>query len=382
MIFYVWLVPLLLWLLLVGAAVGSFLNVCVYRIPLGKSLVWPASRCGRCFHEVRLKDNIPLVSYWALRGRCRDCGATFSVRYFGVELLTAVTFVALYFLEIGLNLPHLPSWPDGGFLALTWPRSLEHSWPLFVFHAVLACFLIVATGCFLDNGRVPAPVTATGTLVGLAGAVLFPWPFPEAPALVLTTAPHPLYLTVDGGTLARPLRGPMPREESWSDWPVSPRPGFYPCPVWGPLPDALPPGSWQLGLVTGLAGAIVGGWSLRLVALIMRQGAGRDFAAGAAGLTTMAGAFLGWQPILVAVLLILLVAVPLDLARRRVLAVFAVILAVVGTWLGWAWVGPLLRPALFSPSRLAIALTVLAALSMIYRFATTTRARNDKSARG
>src|SRR5579885_1096264 len=116
MVLYVWLVPLLVWLFAVGAAVGSFLNVCIYRIPLGKSLLWPEARCGHCFHDIRLEDNIPLVSYWRLGGRCRDCGAVFSMRYFWVELLTAVTFVALYLLDVGLNAPHLPTWPEGGVL--------------------------------------------------------------------------------------------------------------------------------------------------------------------------------------------------------------------------------------------------------------------------
>src|SRR5690348_11098878 len=162
MILYVWLVPLLLWLFLLGAAVGSFLNVCIYRIPLGKSLLWPNSRCGHCLHEVRLKDNIPLVSYWALRGRCRDCGAPFSMRYFWVELLTAVAFVALYLLEIGFNVQQLPVWPDGGVIAQEWGRIPPHSWGLFVLHALLACFLITATGCLLDHGRVPVPVAVTG----------------------------------------------------------------------------------------------------------------------------------------------------------------------------------------------------------------------------
>src|SRR5215470_3097996 len=118
MLLYVWLVPVLLWLFLVGAAVGSFLNVCIYRIPLGKSLIWPGSHCGHCLHEVRLKDNIPLISYWVLRGRCRDCSAAFSMRYFWVELLTALVFVGLFFVEVALNVQHLPVWPNGGFAFL------------------------------------------------------------------------------------------------------------------------------------------------------------------------------------------------------------------------------------------------------------------------
>lgn len=364
MILYVWLVPLLLWLFLVGAAVGSFLNVCIYRTALGKSLVWPGSRCGHCFREVRLKDNVPLVSYWALRGRCRDCGAAFSMRYFWVELLTAVTFVALYLLEIGLNVQHLPAWEDGGFAFLEWARSPPHSWELFVFHAVLACFLITATGCLLDRGRVPPGVAAAGTLAGLAGAVLFPWPFPLEPDKALTTpsGSRQLYYKVDGDP-ARPVRGPMPAGASWSRWPFSPRPGFYPWPVWGPLPEALDPASWPLGLVTGLAGALAGGWGLRLVAGVSRLGLGRAAVpAGGADLAMIAGAFLGWQPVLVAVILALAIAAPLLAVRRRLPFALCLALGIMTAWLGWAWVGPVLRPVLFSASLLPPLLAAVLAL--------------------
>jgi leader peptidase (prepilin peptidase) / N-methyltransferase len=352
MILYVWLVPQLLWLFLLGAAVGSFLNVCIYRVPLGKSLLWPGSRCGHCFQEVRLKDNIPLVSYWVLRGRCRTCGAPFSVRYFLVELLTAVAFVALYLLEIGLNVQHLPVWPSGGFAYFDLAQAPPHSWEFFVVHVVLACFLIVAAGCLLDRGRLPDSIAVTGTLAGLIAAVAFPWPYPQPldVALVNPSAPRPT-LAVDGGSLGNPWRGAMPRDDSWSGAPLSPRPGFYPWPVWGPPPPVLPAGSWQLGLVSGLAGALAGGCSVRLLALIPRKAP-----TGAAGLAMLAGAFLGWQPILVAVVLALAVALPL--ARRcRVLPLGPCLVpAIVVVWFGWSWIGPAVRPVFFNPMMLAILL--------------------------
>src|SRR5713226_1646451 len=98
---------LIAWLILffvIGAAVGSFLNVCTYRLPLEKSILWPGSRCGSCFQRVRLfPDNIPLVSYLLLRGRCRTCGARFSPRYFLVELFTGLGFAGLFYLEIVRN---------------------------------------------------------------------------------------------------------------------------------------------------------------------------------------------------------------------------------------------------------------------------------------
>jgi leader peptidase (prepilin peptidase) / N-methyltransferase len=73
-----------------GALVGSFLNVVVYRVPRGLSVVHPRSACGSCEHEIRWYDNIPLVSWIVLRGKCRDCGAGIALRYPLVELGTGV----------------------------------------------------------------------------------------------------------------------------------------------------------------------------------------------------------------------------------------------------------------------------------------------------
>lgn len=86
-----------------GAVVGSFLNVCIYRMPLDQSIVSPGSRCMGCGTSVRWYDNIPIVSWLVLRGRCRSCGASFSIRYPLVELLTAL-LATLLILKFGLTL--------------------------------------------------------------------------------------------------------------------------------------------------------------------------------------------------------------------------------------------------------------------------------------
>src|SRR4051812_35355986 len=89
---------------LIGAAVGSFLNVCIYRLPLEKSPLWPlGSRCGKCLQPIGALDNIPLLSYWLLRGRCRTCKVPYSMRYFFVELGTALCFLGLFYLECVAN---------------------------------------------------------------------------------------------------------------------------------------------------------------------------------------------------------------------------------------------------------------------------------------
>ena len=81
---------------LFGLLIGSFLNVVAYRIPLGRSVVSPPSACPECGHQIRWKDNIPVVSWLLLRGRCRDCRAGISVRYPIVEAATGVLFAGTY----------------------------------------------------------------------------------------------------------------------------------------------------------------------------------------------------------------------------------------------------------------------------------------------
>jgi leader peptidase (prepilin peptidase)/N-methyltransferase len=75
-----------------GSVLGSFLNVCIYRLPRGKSVVWPASACPHCGRRLAWFENIPIVSYLALRGRCRTCAGSIAGRYPLVEALTAIMF--------------------------------------------------------------------------------------------------------------------------------------------------------------------------------------------------------------------------------------------------------------------------------------------------
>src|SRR5256714_12478316 len=78
-----------------GALIGSFLNVVVYRLPLGQSLVKPRSRCTKCDTPVAPRDNVPVLSWLLLRGRCRHCGHRISARYPAVELIPAALFAAI-----------------------------------------------------------------------------------------------------------------------------------------------------------------------------------------------------------------------------------------------------------------------------------------------
>ena len=85
-----------------GLAIGSFLNVVIWRVPRGESVVRPPSHCPGCGHQIRNRDNVPVVSWLLLHGRCRDCGEPISVRYPLVELGTAIVFVVLT-LRIGFE---------------------------------------------------------------------------------------------------------------------------------------------------------------------------------------------------------------------------------------------------------------------------------------
>jgi leader peptidase (prepilin peptidase)/N-methyltransferase len=98
------------WLFCVGATVGSFLNVVVYRLPRRKNLAYPGSACPRCGHPIRLFDNIPILSWLSLRGRCRDCRGRISPRYFVVEATVALVFLIVlvgeHYLPTGVFVSH------------------------------------------------------------------------------------------------------------------------------------------------------------------------------------------------------------------------------------------------------------------------------------
>ena len=110
---------------IVGAAFGSFLNVVIYRLPRGESLVSPPSRCPHCGHALSPLENIPVISWIALRGCCRSCGESIAVRYPLVELLTAALF-ALAALEFGASFQTLAVCVLAAFLITVTFIDLEH----------------------------------------------------------------------------------------------------------------------------------------------------------------------------------------------------------------------------------------------------------------
>ena len=319
---------------IVGAAFGSFLNVCVYRLPLEKSLLWPESRCGHCLQPIRWYDNIPLVSYWLLRGRCRDCQTPFSMRYFFVELFTAVAFASLFYLEAVVNVLSIPFVEAHRGDFAHWNLPPWQIWLLFAYHATLLCFLIVASLVDTDHMEIPLTITLTGTVFGVFGSLFVGWPFP---------AGH-----VDVAPLGRGARLADVRFD----------PGVVGWPVWYPLqlPTWLPQGSWQLGLATSLAGVAAGMLVLRAVRWLFGLGRGMEgLGIGDADLMMMAGSFLGWQAVLVAFFVSVvpgLVFGILHLVRRGNQALPfgpSLALGVMITLLGWRVLGEVARPLFFEP---------------------------------
>jgi leader peptidase (prepilin peptidase) / N-methyltransferase len=141
-----------IWVLaaLLGLIFGSFFNVVIWRVPLHKSISSPPSHCPRCRKPIRPYDNIPVLSWLLLRGRCRDCDKKISVRYPLIEALTGLLFVAA-FARFGLNL-------------------------LTVKAIVFISLLIITAFIDLDHQIIPFGFSVTGLALGLLGGIVAPPP--------------------------------------------------------------------------------------------------------------------------------------------------------------------------------------------------------------
>ncbi len=210
----------LLWVFAFGATVGSFLNVVAYRLPLGLNLVTPPSRCPQCETKLTWRENIPVLGWILLRGRCRFCKSPISVEYplveFVVGLLFAMAF-AMWFMTPSL-LPLMgadpemwkPEWAEAGF---------KRAWPMFFLMLALIGSLVAATLVDAKTFTIPLGIPWFMMLLGLVV--------------------HPLYAALYPGPISRPLFPPH-------DW-------------------TIPTGDWTLGtgqvLVSGrtLAGIALGG---------------------------------------------------------------------------------------------------------------------------
>ncbi|PLX96976.1 MAG: prepilin peptidase [Desulfuromonas sp.] len=157
-----------LWLLVfvLGAVIGSFLNVCIYRIPARKSVVFPPSHCFKCDTSLRWYHNIPILSFLSLRGHCAFCGATFSWRYPAIETLNGALFCLVFY-----------------YARFSWVTLV-----LFLFVSAL----VVVTFIDLDHQIIPDVITLPGIPVGFLCSFVIPW---------VSWQDSLLGITVGGGSL-------------------------------------------------------------------------------------------------------------------------------------------------------------------------------------
>lgn len=138
-----------------GCIVGSFLNVCIHRLPLGLSVVSPPSHCPHCKYSIPWYLNIPLVTWLMLRGRCKNCGAPISPRYFVVELLTGIAFLGCWLMFGSTSHPF-------------------HAMAVALVYAVFLAGLIAATFIDFEHFIIPDEITFGGILVGFVFCFLLP----------------------------------------------------------------------------------------------------------------------------------------------------------------------------------------------------------------
>jgi leader peptidase (prepilin peptidase)/N-methyltransferase len=131
-----------------GAIWGSFLNVCIYRIQAEMSVSWPGSHCFACKKPIAWYDNLPVLSWFILRGKCRNCGGRFSIRYAVIEAVTGGLFLALWIV-------YGPSWQMMAYWLMTFG-------------------LLLGTGIDLDDFWLPDRVTWGGILIGIPLSALLP----------------------------------------------------------------------------------------------------------------------------------------------------------------------------------------------------------------
>lgn len=233
----------------IGAIIGSFLNVVIHRLPREQSIVLPSSKCPKCRAEIKPYDNIPVLSYLVLRGRCRSCGVRISPRYPAVEALTALLFAAV-------------TWHDGLSYALAFDLAFVA--------AVLALIFIDAEHMILPNA-----ITYPGVVFALITRLVVPYlvapaHFDDLPQLLTFFPTLPLWAVsligaalgalVGGGSLW--LMGFL-----WEKLRGIEAMGF------GDVKMMLMVGAflgWRLTLLTILAGAFSG--SIAGIALMYRRG--------------------------------------------------------------------------------------------------------------
>ena len=222
-----------LWIAAAGACIGSFLNVVVYRLPAGMSLVHPGSRCPHCGHAIRAHDNIPVLSWLILRGRCRDCGANIASRYPAVEAGVALCLAIQWWVDVNGQSP-----------ALVAEATVARQLVVFLLHASLVCTLLAAA--LIDRDGHPVPRSIAG---------------PLAVVVVLSCLVRP-----DALRSIRPVADPGTAFVGWR---------ILLDAAWGSLLAAVCTGRWSgkgrlvtLALLGGLSGLVLGGFAAGVLSVV------------------------------------------------------------------------------------------------------------------
>ncbi|BAY26976.1 peptidase A24A domain-containing protein [Calothrix sp. NIES-2100] len=205
-----------------GASIGSFINVVVYRLPAGLSVLWPPSRCPRCLNQLKAYDNVPVFGWLWLKGRCRYCKSKISARYPVVEALTGVIFL-LVFLLFKVSILTIGYWAFCSWLlalslidldTMTLPNQLTQS------GLVLGIIFQVVSGFFVEGSPVGA---IRHLMMGIVGAVLGLWLF-DAIAFLASMALRKTAMGAGDAKLAAMMG-------AWLGWKYLLLAGFIACAV-------------------------------------------------------------------------------------------------------------------------------------------------------
>ncbi|GAB4134953.1 MAG: A24 family peptidase [Planctomycetaceae bacterium] len=271
-------------LFIVGTVIGSFLNVCIHRLPKHdrlwdqlRGLSWPPSHCPKCKTRIARGDNIPILGWLKLRGRCRSCSLRISPRYPLIELGNGLLFVLVYWIEVPANLR------GGGGSSLhsmygpqmfdIWTTAGWIHWR-YVYHMVMFEALVVATFIDFDEMIIPDGSTVPAMMVGILGGwglgqvFLVPVWFQNSRDLIIWKSFTP-------------------------EW-------FHPLLSGPDLPAWISAHPHWHGLAVSIAGCLVGGgivWAVRIIGHWVLKREAMGF--GDVVLMAMVGSFVGWQPALV-----------------------------------------------------------------------------------
>ncbi len=324
---------MLLWLFLYGAIIGSFLTVCVHRLPrqagilaVWRSLVHNPSHCDRCEKKLLARDNIPIFGWLLLGGRCRFCRKSIPVKYPLIELANGLLFVVVYALEVPLN--HWTPLTSSSLSCTLGPTTFANTWELsplvivnsrYLYHLVEALF--VASLIDWESMTIPDAATLPAMLMGVVGAATFgnfwivPVWFQDAGIAQITVDMLPAAWRADWMT------------ESVPNW-IAAHPHAH-------------------GLAVSLAGLLVGGgvvWMVRGVAWLALRREAMGF--GDVVLMAMVGSFVGWQPVIVAFFLAPVLALVAALSMRTFRTGREIpygpylSLGTMMVLLGWRWIWP------------------------------------------